>query len=223
MSIDRKKDDSVSSKTSNGITVISTTVWRSKEQEEKFHQWMEHCAKLVTPCAHTFKETVQYFLEQCDALPLDKNDRRLKKLQANVVMKYCRDKYEHQALEFLSNMYSEVMNSSPEHFGLDIHGYYLPRTERNAVYYEETYAEEQESVKCITPNFRSTVQDICFIFEETMPCWQCHGGGHSLMTRLMVFRGISQEDIEKRSPRFLGYITVLSEMGELPGIKTSGI
>lgn len=218
MSGERKKDDSVSSKTSNAATVISTTVRCSKEKEEKFHQWMEHCAKLVTPCAHTFKETVKYFLEQCDALPLDKNDRRLKVFQANVVMSCCRDKHEHQASEPLSNIRSKVMNSSPEYFGLDIHGYYLPRTERNAVYYEEAYAEEQESLKCITPNFRSTVHDICFFFEETMPFWQCHGGGHSLMARLMVFRGISQEDIEKRSPRFLGYITTLSEMGELPGI-----
>ena len=196
---ERKRADSVPIKTSSAATVISTTVRGADRQEEKFQQWVERCAKLVTPCAHTFKETEQYLLEQCDALPIDKNDRRLKNFQLSIIMIHHKDKLENKSTEILSDIRAEAMNSSSEHFGLDIRGYYLPRTERNAVFYEEAYAEEQESMKCINPNFKPTVQDICFFFEETVPYWQCHGGGHSLMTQLIVFRGISQDDIRQLS------------------------
>lgn len=36
------------------------------------------------------------------------------------------------------------------------------------------------------------------------------------MQQLMVFRGVREEDIEKRTPRFLGYISALHNIRKLP-------
>jgi hypothetical protein len=233
MPVERNKDGSVTIKNNNGVTVISRIVGVTDDKrKEKFQQWVEDCAKLVNACAHTLKETEQHFLQCCDALPLAKNDRRMKIFQYNVVMNHCKDKLEHQPSEFSFDMTDEeiekwhkeqnamreeIMNSSPEDFGLNMRGYYLPRTERNAVFYEEAHLEAQKLMKHIEYNPKQIEeQDICFFFEETTGHCQSIGGGDSLMKQLIVFRGVSEDDIIKRNPRFLGYISTLHEMGILP-------
>ena len=235
MSIQRNKDGSVTIKSNNGVTTIGKIVKASVDKrEERFQQWINDCAKLVTACAHTLKETEQYFLNHCDALPLKLDDKRMKSFQCNVVMNYYKDKLKHQPSQFSFDMtdeeiekwlkednamHEEAMNSSLEHFGLNIRGYYLPRTERNSVFYEQSYIEAQKLMeRNNSAPEQIRMQDICFFFEETTEHWQCSGGGDTLMNQLLVFRGISQDDIEKRTPRFLQYITILRDMGDLPGI-----
>ncbi|MBU3187266.1 hypothetical protein [Clostridium estertheticum] len=114
-------------------------------------------------------------------------------------------------------MREEARNSSPEYFGLNIRGYYLPHTERNAVFYEQEYIEAQKLMRLTNLDARQIrIQDICVFFEETTGQCQPSGGGSNLGNQLIVFRGVSQDDIEKRTPRFLQYITTQREMGDLP-------
>lgn len=232
MSVERNKDGSISIKNNNGVTVIGKVVGVSDDKrQEKFQHWVEECAKLVTACAHTIKETEQYFLEQCDVLPLAADDTRMKSFQLNVVMNHCKDKLEHQASEFSFDMTDEeiekwsikdnamreeAMNSSPEYFGLIMRGYYLPHTVRNEVIYEQDYLEAKKRMKRTHHSIKQAeMQDICFFFEETTEHFQS-SGGNNLMQQLIVFRGVSEEDIEERNPRFLGYISTLRDMRNLP-------
>lgn len=232
MQIKRKEDGSVSIKDDNGVTVIGRVIGTSNDEcEEKFQQWVQDCAKLVTAHTHTFKETEQYFLEQCDALPLDLNDKRMQNIKLNVIMNHYKDRLEHQASEFSFDMtdeeiekwhkeqdamYKEIMNSSPERFGLVMRGYYLPHTERNEIFYEQDYHELQKLMKHRLK--QTETQDICIFFEETTEHCQS-SGGNALMLQLIVFKGISEEDIEKCTPRYLGYISTLRDMGKLPDFK----
>lgn len=234
MSVKRNKDGSVSIKTGDSVTsigkVVSTYVTR-EDRISNWTNWAQKCAKFVKVSPHTFRETEQFFLEQCDAETLSKDDRCMKSFQLNVILNHCKDKLIHKPAEFSFDMTdeeiekwyiedaamrNEAMNSSPEHFGLNIHGYYLPHTERNDVFYEETYTEKQKLMRRNNPDFKQAIKDICFFFEETTGYWQCSGGGDSLMKRLIVFMGIGEEDIEKCSPRYLLYINTLREIGELP-------
>ena len=232
MSVERNKDGSISIKNNNGATVICGMVGVSDDKrKEKFQQWVEDCAKLVTACGHTHKETEQYFLDQCDALPLAPNDRRMKRFQLNVIMNHCKDKLKHPMSEFSFDMTDEeiekwhkeentmcekAMNSSPEHFGLNMSGYYLPHTERNSAFYEQSYLEAQNWMKHTNSDSQQIeMQDICFFFEETTEHCQSSGGGNNLMQQMMIFRGVREEDIEKRTPRFLGYISALHDIGNL--------
>lgn len=232
MSVKRKKDGSISIQSSNGATVIGKIFVNSDDKrEEKFGKWVEECAKLVTPCEHTFKETEEYFLQSCDALPISPDDMRIKNFKQSIIMNYFRDKLKNQASEFSFDMtdeeievwdkeqtlmHQEAMNSSPEDFGLNMRGYYLPYTKRNEPIYEEACLEAQRDIRDKEFDFSQIQkQDICFFFEETTCDLECRGGGRSLMEQLIVFRGVSREDIEARSPRFMGYITALREMGKL--------
>jgi len=233
MSVKRNGDGSITIKNNDiesticGLTRITDDKW-----DEKFQQWMKECAKLVTPCTHTFKETEQYFLEKCDALPIAINDHRMKSFQLDVIMKHCKDKLEHQASEFSFDMTDEeiekwreednamrqeVMDSSPQQFGLNIRGYYLPHTERNEVIYEQSYQEVEKVMENTNQDAKQVkMQDICFFFEETTGHYQFNGSGCSLKNQLIVFMGVSETDIESYSQRFLTYIAELHDMGNLP-------
>jgi hypothetical protein len=111
-------------------------------------------------------------------------------------------------------MREKIKNSSPERFGLNIHGYYLPNNERNAGFYEQACLKWTKHTDS-SPK-QSEKQDIYFFFEESMEHWESSGGGDNLMQQLIVFRGVSEDDIQKRTPRFLGYISTLRDMGNLP-------
>lgn len=231
MPVERNKDGSISIKSKNGVTAIGRIVAASDEKhEENFRKWVEECAALVTPGTHTFDETEKFFLEKCDALPIESNDRRMRSFKINVIMNHCREKLIYQTQEFSFDMtddeiekwnrdqnamHEEAMNSTPERFGLSMRGYYLPHTEGNEVFYNEAYIEINKHVE--NHNHKQfEMQDICFFFEETTEHIQTSGGGNSLMQQLIIFRGISEEDIINRSPRFLGYISTLRDIGNLP-------
>jgi hypothetical protein len=233
MSDKRTQDTKISMRNHNGVTIIGTTGGDSYiELQENFQQWTEDCAKLVTPCSHTHKETVEYFLEQCDALPIAIDDKRMKYFQLTIVANFYKHKLKHQPPDFSLDMTDEeiekmhqqddamrdeVLNTSPEDFGLNILGYYLPHTKRNEAFYEQAYLEAQESIKSRNnQHINIKMQDICFFFEETTGQFQANGGAMDLMDKLIIFRGVSGEDIEQRNVHFQSYISVLRDMGHLP-------
>lgn len=223
MSVERKKDGSITIKNNARVTSITPIVSTYGERDSNYHSWVDKCVKSVNPCAHTFKKTEEYFLQSCDIRPVCPNDRRLKHYLFNVVMNCCKDKLSKTLTNFSFDMTDEemekwhneqktirdeVMNSKPEQYGLIIRGYYLPHTRRNEVYYEKVQKDNQSD------------QNIIFFFEETTESFQCYNsGGSDLMKQLIVFRGVTDEDIKSRSFRFLSYISTLRDLGELPGIE----
>lgn len=233
MTVERRKDNSITIKGNNGSVTIgkiqTTYVYR---REENFKKWVNDCAKLVTACPHTFKETEQYFLEQCDTLPLPFDDRQMRNFQANFIISYCKDRLVHQAPEFSFDMTDdeiekwhkedeamkeEARNASPEQLGLIMRGYYLPHTKRNEVFYEDVSLQAKKLMKHIDSRINQMqAQDICFFFEETTEYFQIYGNGADLAEKLIIFRGVSEDDIKERNSRFLVYISTLRDMGELP-------
>ena len=105
MSVERNKDGSITIKDTNGVAVIGLIKRVSdNKQEEKFQRWADDCANLVTACPHTLKETEDYFLELCDARPLDIDDYRMQSFKCNVIMNHCKDKLQHQPPAFSFDM-----------------------------------------------------------------------------------------------------------------------
>ncbi|NMM63591.1 hypothetical protein HBE96_13085 [Clostridium sp. P21] len=214
MSFERNKDDNINN--NNFISITSKVVKISDAKtDERLHQLLKEYAKLVTVRTHPhkFKEIEQYFFKQCDALPLALNDDRLSLFKADVIMRHFKDK-EHKAPRFSdmtdeeitkwhkekSDLFLEAQCAHPQQFGLNIHGYYLPHTERNKVFYDDPYQGS----------------DICFFFEETteeyyFTCVECN-----LMYQVIIFIGISENDIKKHNQHFVTYINAMVEMGYLP-------
>jgi hypothetical protein len=233
MTVERNKDGSVTIRDKRGVSVIGKIANSCDDRyQERFQSWVEDCAKIVTPCEKTFEEMENYFLNHCNALPMLPDDRRMKNFQLNVIMNHCKDKLGFQPSQFSFDMTDEeidkwhkeqedihekAMNSSPESFDYKLRGYYLPQNENNTAFYEQDFSEIKRSKKNADySQMHIDKQDICFFFEGTTEHFQSSGGGESLMQQMIVFRGISEEDIKNRTPRFLSYITTLRDLGELP-------
>jgi len=232
MAVERNDDGSITIRSKNSVSTITRTVLhRDEKRKEEFQQLVEKCAKTIKPCAHSFKEVIEYFLDNCDAVPIEPGDRYLKHFLYNVVINHCKEKLETVPRDFSFEMTDEeiqewsraeevlrakIMNSSPEDYGLHIHGFYLPHTERNLLYYNEMQNLDLQTDEC-NKDFQQ--QDIHFFFEETTEQGQANGGGGSLMNELIIYRGVSEEDIKSRNLRFLGYISALRDTGKLPDLK----
>jgi hypothetical protein len=232
MPVERRNDGSIYIKSKDGGVVIGRMRFTSSEKlNANYLEWVDECAKLVTPCEHTLQETEKHFLEQCDIMPLDLNDMKMKSFKQNLIMNHCKDKLEHKAVAFSfdmadeeiekwheeeSAMRQEAMNVSPDKLGLNMRGYHLPHTERNKSFYREAYEDMQKHMKCSKDDLEEiSMQDIYFFFEENTGNFNASGGGHKLMQQLIVFRGVNEEDIRDHTPRFLGYISALRELGVL--------
>jgi len=203
----------------------------NKEQETKYHNWVEACAKTIKACSHTMDESVEFFLTKCEAIPLNMNEPRMKNYKYSVVMNYLQDKLDHKPSDYpfdssdevkahwsqeQGNIRKFIMDNTPEYFGIHLCGYYLPQSEHNAFLYEEFKIEMEKLIKPSEGCDATTIwQDICFYFETTTEDIQCENGGRSLYNQLTVFRGVSEEDIELRNARFIVYLNSMRELGNL--------
>jgi hypothetical protein len=240
MSIRRNKDGSLNNSNSGGIVSIgiiggSFRPKRDPELEEKYRNWVEECAKSIKACPHSIEETEQFFLKQCEAVPMSKDDHRMKSYQYSVVMNYLKDKLDYTISDFpfdgkdeeiekwdreQGNIRGEIMKHPPEYYGIKMSGYYLPQTERNSYLYEEVKEDMEKVIKQKKDiDVRKFFQDICFFFEETTADIQCNNGGRSLINKLFVFRGVREEDIKARNARFHGYLSSLRRLGYLPDFR----
>lgn len=231
MTVKRNRDGSVTIRNQSGTVAIGRVVFASDDSfKQKYEQWIEDCARLVTAGTHTFEETEKYFLEQCDTLPVSSDNIHLKSYKYSLIMNYFKDKLEYQAADFSfemtdkemekwhrenSAMQEEVRNSPPERFGLNLKGYLLPNTERNRSFYKEASMQAQKHIQHSEAKQQVDMPNIYFFFEDTTENIEASGGGASLMNQLIIFRGISQDDINKRTPKFLSYINSLREVGKL--------
>lgn len=200
--------------------------------EEKYHNWIEEFAQIIQPCSHTMEETEQYFLQQCEAVLMDKDDNRMKSYQYTLVMNYkLQDRLSEFPLDMndeaiekwekvQSDIRREVINTLPEHDVMKTSGYYLPQTEPNLYLYEE-FKKDIEKIGFPSEVKREPIywQDICFFFERTRGNIQCSNGGRSLINKLIVFRGVSEEDIKLRNTRFHGYLSSMRELGNISGFR----
>jgi hypothetical protein len=236
VSVERNKDGSVSISTKNGAVVVGKIMPPSDNGlKERYEKWVETCVNLVTPGIHSFKETERYFLSKCDTLPLNLDNIHLRSYKRSIIMNYFKDKLEHKVPDFSFDMteeqmekwyeasnaiHKEAMSSPPERFELNMRGYFLPGTEKNKILYEETYLEMQQHMLNSDDKHRHVeMANIFFFFEETTEDIQASGGGSGLINQLIIFRGISQEDIDKRTPKFLAYISALRDIGKLPDFR----
>ena len=234
MAVERKEDGSITIRDESGMVTVGKigavfTPDVNPKQEAKREAWVEKCAQIINPQPHTISEVEEYFLQQCEAIPLNSEDSRMRNFYINVVMNCClkdRKKLDQVSLEMSNEEFEgwhrrqkelskEVSNSSPEDYGLIMKGYYLPKTLRNQQIYEEKdpgweELPEEHRIKHIEDN-----EEICFYFEETTGYISLNGSGIGLYNRLIAYKGITREDINLRNSNFKMYICIMHDLGYL--------
>lgn len=235
MAVERNEDGRITIRDENGMVIVGKvgavfTPDINPEQEAKREAWIEKCAQIIHPQHHTIREVEEYFLRQCEAILISSEDRRMKNFYINVVMNCClkdRKRLDQVSIEMSNEelegwrrrqneLFKEVLNSSPEDYGLIMRGYYLPKTLRNQQIYEEKDPRWEELPEEHRINHIEDNEEICFFFEETTGYMSRDGRGIGLNNRLIAYKGITGEDIALRNSNFYVYIYTLRDLGYLP-------
>ncbi len=235
MAIERNEDGSITIRDESGMVIVGKigavfTPDVNPKQEAKREAWEEKCAQIIKPQPHTISEVEDYFLQQCEAIPMNSADSRMRNFYINVVMNRClkdRKQLDRVSLtmsdeEFegwhrrQNELFKEVSNSSPEEYGLIMRGYYLPKTLRNQQIYEEKDPRWEELPEEYRKNNKEDNEEICIFFEETTGYIIFNGRGTGLYNRLIAYKGITREDINLRNSNFEIYIYTLRDLGYLP-------
>ena len=123
--------------------------------------------------------------------------------------------------------------TTDEQLGIRLRGYHIPYTVRNQSFYDEGYAEFEKRMSehrrwmqknhpdHSTPPLPSADREkrkanaYLFIEETQAHIFGSGVGAEPLCRKLGKYIGISKEDIETRSHRFIGYVHCMAEEGEL--------
>ena len=229
----KREADRISFTYENGSGVICAMRMEKAFDDETVQSWIKHCAKLVQPYSHSFAEMEEYLLAHYDARPLAPEDLQMQNFKSNVLIAYFDDRLEHKPPEFSFDMTDEEIEhwhresmarqkeasaAAPEQFGLKLHGYKILLTGRSEALIE---ADLRKWEKATGKECPGAEKPECFVFwEESSHAVTGNGLGCSaLMHDLNNFLGITREDIDGLTPRFLVFIHGLAERGGLPSLK----
>lgn len=229
----KREADRISFTYENGSGVIGAMKMEKAFDDETVQSWIKHCAKLVQPHSHSFAEMEEYLLANYDAKPLATEELQMQSFKSNVLIGYFADRLKHKPPEFSFDMTDEEIEhwhresmarqeeasaAAPEEFGLKLHGYKILLSGRGEALAE---ADLRKWEKATGKEHRGAEKPECFAFwEESSHAVSGSGLGCSaLMHELNNFLGITREDIDGLTPRFLGYIHGLAECGGLPSLK----
>lgn len=189
--------------------------------------WIEYCAAHAKPGTHTVWQTMDWLRENWDTQPLPPDDERLQNYYVAMVETLCGEKLTHRPGAFSPQMSDEVFMewhreyearraeamAMPEAVsGLRVQGFLLPVTGRNRPDMEAAARTFDERMRQLHPDAPGTgereLRPCTIAFEVNTPNMMCDGlGAQVIGARLAEYMGVTQADIDARSPRFLAYIT----------------
>lgn len=204
------------------IGIIKTTT-NSKWDSKQYQRWVDYCAAEANPNPHSVSETIAWMQGQWDILPLDRQHEKVKAAYGSMVQTLCPEKLQHEPAGFTMDMTDseiehwlnetearrlEAENVSESVSGLKMIGFQLPPTEINRADMESSIVEFIKTLPQDRKNMPKPEFSDCYLFfEETTPNLLSSGvGSTAIVQKITSYWGVAQEDIVKRSTRFIGYI-----------------
>lgn len=179
-----------------------------------FDAWAARCAENMRPNAHSIVEVENWLLEQYPAEPIEFGDIRMRMQVAEIVRNFYpemletkvtlpKDKsykeYERWSIE-ADKAHEEAMQVDPDALGLQFSMYRIPLDGDGGI---EVCLEAKSGQVSVSGGALS---------DALYPAMQ------EFLCALTKFRGLTQADIDGKTPRFLAYITTLRDAGE-PGFE----
>lgn len=236
MPVERKGEQITITTEKGTMAITPMKIIKNGFDESVLQAWQDECAKMLKPNARLASELAEYLMARYDLELLTAEDIPMQLFWENFIINHFGDRLKHCPPHPSSNMTDkelenwqleteaqreEVRVIPPERFGLKIHGFHILHTERNEPLIDadrRQWWKRWGNDHCKhTENF--VEPDGYFCYEETTGEGSGSGfGGGALLHEAILFLGITAEDIEGRTPRFLGYACSLSEEGKLPSL-----
>lgn len=221
---------------SGGIMAIE--IEHSDDEHTARQDYFDYCAGLVQPGCHDIDECIKWLEQNWDVQPLPKDDRELAMHRFNIAMNppYVKEPYIISADMADDEIQSSILaqhaaeqrarRATDEELGIETCGYRILDTSRNRVLFDEDIAEnarvqQEQGPQDAMPDDEPPCDYNAFIFFERKACSVAGSGVgcNALLNRLVIYKGVSRQDIETRSNRFMSYVLAAAAMGKLPSFE----
>lgn len=149
------------------------------DQITPYQQWLEDITAKLRPNRKTVAQLEQYLINQYDAQPFTLSKERLRFIEQEIILRH----------------YTEAKNHK---IPMDIAAYTFPLQTENTTLGTFTLVLERITEEIYQFDFAVAKG------QNTSPA-----ATHPIMKDILLYQGLSQEDIDKRTHRFLHYISTL--------------
>lgn len=224
--------------------VIAPIVAEQTIDEKLIGRYWDYCAGIVKPCGHSIQNAIEWLEGNWDLESLSSDDRHMADQRSNIAMNRFPEKYgcpnispemidEEIAMRIKEGhtRRQAALETTDEQLGIRLRGYRILDTPRNQPLYDEGHAEFERRMTKHSRNMRKAQPDysappatqqakqnaVAYLFIEETEAWVSGVGvgAEPLCRKLWNYIGISKEDIEARTPRFMGYVFNLAKKGNI--------
>ncbi|HWQ76290.1 MAG TPA: hypothetical protein VN441_13330 [Syntrophomonas sp.] len=202
-----------------GIFVASVPK-KTRQENEAF---LADAAERIKPCRRTMEQLEEHLLEHYQAVPCDLSEGSLRSIKANVILnsfpevinkpsplsdnptraelqEYCR-----QDTSFL-----QALNYPAEKLGLDFRTYLLPNEKPDIPKPGRRWFQRRNEA-----SLSDKQADAILKMEMTTQYLCGQNVSEVLMDELLLWQGVSEQDIRERTPRFIAYAYAMKNKGRL--------
>lgn len=231
-----KKSRSLSKTSQSSIGIIGGSdgptavfVCDEKDQAQKHSKWQQElavCRKQTVPKERmvTGDELKQHLVNEYGAIEMEISEGKKTALKICVLSNYYPETLLEWAKKDHVNRWQAAQNVSDEEYGLRYTCLTIPRTEKTERFY--ITMEHDNSIRdhrsLLSKLFRKSSQELNvnidemeFQIELSTGYMQLNNGCQSLFNEVILWRGVTKEDIETQTPSFLGYAAAMRDEGIL--------
>lgn len=207
---------------------------KNNNQEDKWNQLLQTCKEITVPKSDkiTGEEIKNYLIDKYDAREIELPSNSKQSLKYNLIMNYYPEALQElEALQGHKDMgYFDQFNNieliSDEKLKLNFSSLIISRTSKTESLYQEFEQEINEHIyrtkslfsRIFKKSIRKTlknIKEIKFEIELSTGYMQFSNGPKSLMDEIILWKGVTQEDIDNSTPAFMSYAAAMGDTGKI--------
>lgn len=182
--------------------VVSRSKYHGKSKRSEFENFLEELQATQKPNAHNFSEIESYLIKEHHAEVYSLSPKRLEMFKADIIMNHFKHLLElppplgenptkRQIIAYYKNdtSFEQARNYPAEGLGLDIRAYRIHNQGEQETIVQVEMTTEHLTIHSSWDGLDLTIRD----------------NSAKLADEIIRWIGISQKDIDERSPRFIGY------------------
>lgn len=204
---------------------------KREKLEDKWEQLLETGKKLVIPKTYitTSSEWKEHLIDKYDAQEIKISEGQKLALKITVLINYYPDALEHPMMSS-NEKHLDYWNSaqlvSDEKYGLGFACFKIPRTPKTEHFYQALEQERNDNIRknqsFISKLFKrhpkesdEITEDMELEIELSTGYLQLRNGCARLMNEIILWKGVTQKDIDHCTPTFVSYVAAMRDTGKI--------
>lgn len=201
-------------------------------QEKKWNQLIDACKEIIVPRTNkiTGEELKEYLIDKYDAEETELTDGEKQALKYSVIMNYYKDDLEqlnvYQDSEKFIDTFHNVALIPDEKYNLEFAAFTIPRTSKTEKFYKELeeimkkhrYKKASLIARIFNRHSKGKyldMEDMKLKIELSTGYLTIKNGSIGLIDEIVLWKGVTQLDIDNSTPVFMSYVSAMRDTGEL--------